>query len=290
MITGAASGMGKIAARELALHGGELILVDDAAEQGAATTAELIEQTGNSALHFLHCDVAVLEDVRELASRVNADFSRLDVLINNAGLVDPEHRLTAEGHERHLATHHLGHFLLTRLLLNKLSDSAPARIVVIASDAHKAAREVVWDDLNNAALWKGRQYSNNAAFMAYARSKLYTVLYTRALARRLNPESITVNAVSPGYFVGTDVYRNMRGIFKWGVRLFRPLFTDPEKAAKTYVFLASSPEVEGITGKYWEYCAEKACSPAAMDDAEGERIWEWTCNLTGVSKELEPSL
>jgi len=286
LVTGAATGMGKIAARELAGLGAELILVDNDAEQGGATAEELAKLTGNSSIRFIDCDIASLSQVRTLAARVNADYARLDVLINNAGLVSPEYRLTAEGHELHMATHHLGHFLLTRLLLDKLAQSAPARIIVIASDGHKAARQVDWDDLNNAGLWKGRQFSNNAGFMAYARSKLCAVLTTRALARRLDPRRITVNAVSPGYFVGTDIYRNMRGVSKLGVKMFRPFFTDPEKAAKTYVFLATSPEVQDVTGKYWEYCAEKACSPAAMDDAVGERLWDWTCDNTDVSPEL----
>ena len=118
--------------------------------------------------------------------------------------------------------------------------------------------------------------------MAYARSKLCTVLFTRALAQRLDPSRVTVNAVSPGYFVGTDIYRNMRGIFKLGVKMLRPLFTDPERAAKTYVFLASSPEPAGITGKYWEHCAQKACSPAAEDEAAAEKLWQWSCDMTGM--------
>ena len=155
VITGAASGMGKIAARELARQGAELILVDNQAQQGAATTDELRALTGNSNLHFFACDIACLAQVRELAAKINEDFSHLDVLVNNAGLVHPEYRLTSEGHELHMATHHLGHFLLTRLLLDKLHASAPARIVVIASDGHKAARGVEWDDMNGAALWKG---------------------------------------------------------------------------------------------------------------------------------------
>ena len=287
LITGAASGMGKIAARELARQGAKLILVDNQAEQGAATTAELREVTANANIRFLPCDIACLSQVRALAAKINASYPRLDVLINNAGLVHPEYQLTDEGHEMHMATHHLGHFLLTRLLLDKLQHSAPARIVVIASDGHKAARGVAWDDMNGAALWKGRRFSNNAGFMAYARSKLCTVLFTRALAQRLDPNRVTVNAVSPGYFVATDIYRHMRGLFKLGVTVLRPLFTDPERAAKTYVYLASSPDVAGITGHYWEHCAKKACSPAAEDDIAAERLWQWSCDVTDSEPEMK---
>ena len=287
LLTGAASGMGKIAARELALRGATLILVDNNTEQGPVTASELAGLTGNRNITFLGCDIASFSQVRDLAARVIADYPALHVLINNAGLVDPEYRLTQDGYELHLATHHLGHFLLTRLLVERLWQSAPARVIIIASDGHKACRGIDWEDLNGSKLWKGRRFSNNAGFAAYAQSKLCTILFSNALAARLDPSRVTVNSVSPGYFVATDIYRNMRGLFKFGVSVFRPLFTDPERAAKTYVYLATSPEVAGISGKYWEHCTEKNCSSAARDRDSGERLWAWSSQATDVQLDLE---
>ncbi len=282
LITGNASGMGKIAARELAALGATLILVDREIEEGRAARDEIANLTGNDRLEFIGCDVSSFGEVRRLAERVTQHYDRLHVLINNAGLTDPEYRLSAEGHEYHMATMHLGHYLLTHLLLDRLKASAPARIIQISSDAHKAGKGLDFEDMRCEKVWKGRRYSNNGAFVAYHRAKLAMVCFTYDLARRLEGTGVTINAVSPGYFVRTNVYRHVRGIFKLGVWLLRPFMTDPERAARTYVFLATSPEVEGVTGKYWEYCVEKESSPLSHDEALQRRVWQYSREATGI--------
>ena len=282
LVTGSASGMGKIAARELARQGATLILVDKEIEAGQTARDEIAELTDNDRLEFVGCDVSSFAEVRRLAEHVDRRYTNLHVLINNAGLTDPEYRLSAEGHENHMATMHLGHFLLTHLLLDKLKASAPARIIQISSDAHKAGRGLDFDDMRCEKVWKGRRYSNNGAFVAYHRAKLAMVCYTYDMARRLEGTGVTINVVSPGYFIKTNVYRHVRGIFKLAVWLMGPFMTDPERAAKTYVFLANSPEVEGISGKYWEYCKEKASSAASHDGDLQRRVWDYSIEVTGL--------
>jgi len=282
LITGSASGMGRIAARELARLGATLILVDRDIEEGKAALDEIAKLSGSDRLEFISCDVSSFDQVRKLAEHVNREYDELHVLINNAGLTDPKYRLSADGHEFHMATMHLGHFLLTQLLLDKLKASAPARIIQISSDAHKAGKGLDFEDMCCEKIWKGRKYSNNGAFVAYHRAKLAMICATYELARRLQGTGVTINAVSPGYFINTNVYRHLRGIFKLGVRIMRRFLNDPEKAAKTYVFLASSPDVEGVTGKYWEYCAEKASSPLSYDTDLQRRVWDYSVTATGV--------
>lgn len=282
LITGSASGMGRITARELAVQGATLILVDREIEEGQAARDEIAALSNNDNLEFIGCDVSSFEEIRQLAAHVNGHYEDLHVLINNAGLTDPEYRLSAEGHEQHMATMHLGHYLLTHLLLDKLKASAPARIIQISSDAHKAGKGLDFDDMKCENAWKGRQFSNNGAFVAYHRAKLAMVCFTYDMARELEGTGVTINAVSPGYFVKTNVYRHVRGVFKLGVWLMGPFMTDPERAAKTYVFLASSPDVEGVSGKYWEYCEEKASSPLSHDDELQRRVREYSVAATGV--------
>jgi NAD(P)-dependent dehydrogenase (short-subunit alcohol dehydrogenase family) len=282
LITGSASGMGKIAARELARQGATLILVDREIEQGKAARDEIAKLSGNDNLEFIGCDVSSFSDVRKLANHVNQHYENLHVLINNAGLTDPEYRLSADGHEQHMATMHLGHYLLTHLLLDKLKASAPARIIQISSDAHKAGKGLDFDDMRCEKVWKGKRYSNNGAFVAYHRAKLAMVCTTYDMTRELEGTGVTINAVSPGYFIKTNVYRHVRGIFKLCVWLMGPFMSDPERCAKTYVFLATSPEVEGISGKYWEHSTEKASSPLSHDADLQRRVRDYSVAATGI--------
>ncbi|NND36034.1 MAG: SDR family NAD(P)-dependent oxidoreductase [Gammaproteobacteria bacterium] len=282
LITGSASGMGKIAARELALQGAKLILVDREIEEGRAARDEIAALSNNDKLEFIGCDVSSFAEVRTLAEHVDSNYDGLHILINNAGLTDPEYKLSADGHEQHMATMHLGHYLLTHLLLDKLKASAPARIIQISSDAHKAGKGLDFDDMKCEKVWKGRRYSNNGAFVAYHRAKLAMVCCTYDMARKLERTGVTINAVSPGYFIKTNVYRHVRGVFKLGVWLMGPFMTDPERAAKTYVFLATSPDVDGISGKYWEYCKQKASSPLSHDEDLQRRVREYSVAATGV--------
>lgn len=287
LITGGARGMGRVSAIELARMGAQVIIVDWEGEEGTRTRDHINRLTGRKAADFVYCDLSSLNEVRVLAADVKARYPALHILMCNAGITDPVRRLSVDGWEMHLATCHLAHFLLTHLLLDLLRQSAPARIVSISSDAHKAGPGLDFDDLNNEKIWKGREFSNGASFAAYHRAKLCNVYFTLELAERLRGTGVTVNAVSPGYFVNTTIYRNLTGIFKWGSWLVFGLgsllgLNTPEKGARTHLYVASSPEIEGVSGKYFAYCREAQASPLAQDAAIRKRLWAWTAQVTGV--------
>jgi len=293
LITGGARGMGRVTALALARRGAQIIIVDWEGEAGTRTRDEINELAGRRVADFLYCDLSSLAEVRRLAAEVKARYPALHVLINNAGITDPVRRVSEDGWEMHVATCHLGHFLLTHLLLDLIERSAPARIVVISSDAHKAGPGMDLDDLNNEKLWKGRRVSNNAAFQAYHRAKLCNLYFTFELAERLKDTGVTVNAVSPGYFVNTSIYRNMRGLFKLGAQVVFGIgsllgLNTPEKGARTHIYVASSPEIEGMTGKYFAYCREARTSELARDPEMRQRIWAWSELATGLAGEASP--
>jgi NAD(P)-dependent dehydrogenase (short-subunit alcohol dehydrogenase family) len=287
LITGGARGMGRVSAIELAGRGAQVIIVDWEGEEGTRTRDHINRLTGRKAADFVYCDLSSLEDVRALATDVKSRYPRLHILLCNAGITDPVRRLSPDGWEMHLATCHLSHFLLTHLLLDLLRQSAPARIVSISSDAHKAGPGLDFDDLNNEKIWKGQEFSNSASFAAYHRAKLCNVYFALELAERLRGTGVTVNAVSPGYFVNTTIYRNLTGIFKWGSWLVFGLgsllrLNTPEKGARTHIYVASAPGIEGVTGRYFAYCKEAQPSPLAQDAVIRKRLWAWTAQVTGV--------
>lgn len=287
LITGGARGMGRVAAIELARLGARVIIVDWEGETGTRTRDYINRLTGRQAAEFVYCDLSSLGAVRALAADVQARYPALHILMCNAGITDPVRRLSVDGWEMHLATCHLGHFLLTHLLLDLLKKSAPARIVNISSDAHKAGPGLDFDDLNNERIWKGREFSNRASFTAYHRAKLCNVYVTLELAERLRGTGVTVNAVSPGYFVNTTIYRNLTGAMKWGSWLVFGIGTllrlnTPEKGARTHLYVSSSPDIQGVSGKYFAYCKEAEPSPLARDAGIRRRLWAWTAQVTGV--------
>jgi NAD(P)-dependent dehydrogenase (short-subunit alcohol dehydrogenase family) len=287
LITGGARGMGRVTAIEFAKMGARLVIVDWEGEAGTRTRDAINRLTGRQAADFIYCDLSSLREVRALADDVKARYPALHILVCNAGISDPVRRLSEEGFEMHLATCHLSHFLLTHLLLDLLKQSAPARIVSISSEAHKAGPGLDFDDLNNEKIWKGGEFSNSASFTAYHRAKLCNVYFTLELAERLGGTGTTINAVSPGYFVNTTICRNLTGIFRWGSwfvfgigSLLR--LNTPEKGAQTHVYVASSPEIEGVTGKYFAYCKEAQVSPLALDTGIRRCLWAWTAQVTGI--------
>ncbi|MEZ5564325.1 MAG: SDR family NAD(P)-dependent oxidoreductase [Gammaproteobacteria bacterium] len=287
LITGGARGMGRVSAIELAKMGAKVIIVDWEGEAGTRTRDYINRLTGRAAAEFIYCDISSFAEVRRLAADLNRTCPALHILMCNAGITDPVRRLSVDGWEMHLATCHLAHFLLTHLLLDLLKRSAPARIVSISSDAHKAGPGLDFDDLNNEKIWNGGEFSNSASFKAYHRAKLSNVCFTLELAQRLEGSGVTVNAVSPGYFVNTTIYRNLTGVFKWGSRLVFGTgallrLNTPEKGARTHIYVASSPAVEGQSGKYYAYCKEAQPSPLALDADTRRRLWAWTAQVTGV--------
>jgi NAD(P)-dependent dehydrogenase (short-subunit alcohol dehydrogenase family) len=236
VVTGATSGIGKAAATALARLGATVVMVGRDRGRTEAAAAQ-IAAVGASPPRAETADLASLEQVRGLAGRL-AGLERIDVLINNAGLVLGERRITPDGLEHVFALNYLAPFLLTNLLLPKLTASAPARVVTVTSDAHSAARL----DLSDPNLEHGWD-----SWRSYANSKLANILFTRELARRLDGTGVTANCAHPGV-VRTGFGRESRPLLKLGITIARPFMASPERGADTIVYLASSPDVAGQTG------------------------------------------
>jgi NAD(P)-dependent dehydrogenase (short-subunit alcohol dehydrogenase family) len=269
LVTGANTGIGLATARDLAARGGRVVVACRSAEKGEAAVAALAAATGNDAVSFLPLDLADLDSVRECAAAFRALGEPLHVLINNAGLAGRQ-GVTKQGFELLFGVNHLGHFLLTIELLDCLQASAPSRVVTVSSDAHYQAKEINWDELR-------RRGHGITAMHQYAVSKLSNVLFTQELARRLNGTGVTTYALHPGV-VASDIWRRI----PWPVR---PLLTSrmlsTEDGAKTSLYCATSPDIAGVSGRFYDKCAERAPSPVATPDLAAE-LWrrseQWTRN------------
>jgi len=272
LITGGTSGIGRVAAREVARRGLRVVLVARDEGRAGATAAAIHQQTGAS-VDYLLADLSSQTEVRRLASDFRARYGRLDVLVNNAGALIPRREVTADGIERTFALNHLAPFLLTNLLLDLLRASAPARVVTVASAAHIGAR-IRFDDLN----CERHPYR---ALAVYGQSKLANILFTYELARRLDPDRVTANALHPGV-VASNFGKAAGGLWAFGYALIRPFSISPERGAETVIYLATSPDVEGVSGKYFVNCAPHASSPASYDPEARRRLWEVSERLTGL--------
>jgi NAD(P)-dependent dehydrogenase (short-subunit alcohol dehydrogenase family) len=275
LVTGATAGIGRVAARELAALGASLVFVARNREKAEAARAWIVSETKNDEVSFIIADFSSLEQVRAAAREYLAHNGGPDVLVNNAGGLFLSRAESADGHEMTFAVNHLAPFLLTNLLLESMRHSAPARIVNVSSAAHRGAR-IAFDDLDLKRGYGGMR--------AYSRSKLANLLFTFELARRMEGTGVTVNALHPG-FVATDFGKNNGAI----ARLLLPLALrlgrarSPQEGARTTVYLASAPEVEGVSGKYFADSREARPSPEALDPASMQRLWELSCSLTGLS-------
>ena len=274
LITGANSGIGKETALALASQQATLIMVCRNKKRGEAAAAEFREKGGSTSVEFMLADLSSQADVRRLAEEFLASHDRLDVLVNNAGGIFPRGAKTRGGLELTLAVNHLGHFLLTSLLLDLLKKSAPSRIVNVSSAAHFFGKM----DLSNL---HGEHYAGG--FKAYCDSKLANVLFTTQLARRLEGSGVTANSLHPGG-VRTRFGQSGSRMARLMMIVFRPFMISPKKGAQTSIYLASSPEVETFSGKY--FARKKAVSPSklAKDDDLAERLWDMSARLTGVDE------
>ena len=271
VVTGATSGIGKAAAAALARLGGQVVLVGRDRGRAEAAAAEI--GTADQVPPKVEiADLASMEQVRALAGRL-ASLDRIDVLINNAGLVLGERRVTKDGFEHVFAVNHLAPFLLTNLLLPKLTGSAPARVVTVTSDAHSAAKL----DLDDPSLEHGWD-----SWRSYANSKLANILFTRELARRLDGTGVTANCAHPGV-VRTGFGREGKLLLRLGTTIARPFFLSPERGADTIVYLASSADVAGETGGYYVKRQRREPSAAARDDAAARKLWEISERMTGLT-------
>jgi retinol dehydrogenase 12 len=274
LVTGATRGIGLATARALAAAGATVILHGRDPERARTAAARVARDTGSPRVRPVFADFSQLVRVRALAEELDATLPRLDVLVNNAGMMSPEHTRSAEGYDLTFAVNHLAPFLLTNLLLPKLLASAPARIVVVASAAHRRAR-LDFEDLMNAkvaGLWP-----------AYSRSKLANILFTRALAKRLDGSGVTANALHPG-LVRSHLFHEGPQWLQALMGLFGGFFmVSAREGARTSVYLASAPELSGDSGGYYAHCAPAAPSAAAQDDAAAERLWRESARLTGIA-------
>jgi NAD(P)-dependent dehydrogenase (short-subunit alcohol dehydrogenase family) len=271
VVTGATSGIGKAAATALARLGAQVVLVGRDRSRAEATAARIGSVATQPPMVDI-ADLGAMDQVRALAERLAA-LDRIDVLINNAGLVLGERRGTPEGFEHVFAVNHLAPFLLTNLLLPRLTAAAPARVITVTSDAHSAAR-LDLDDPNLEHGWD--------SWRSYANSKLANILFTRELARRLHGTGVTANCAHPGV-VRTGFGREARPLLRLGVTLARPFLLSPERGADTIVYLASSPAVADETGGYYVRRQRREPSAAARDDAAARRLWQISEELTGLT-------
>src|SRR5579859_1862579 len=264
VVTGASQGIGRETALGLARQGATVVAVARNAERGNAAVSYVKSGSNNDAVHLALADLSTQAALRDLARDLQREYPRIHVLVNNAGAINTERTVTVDGIETTWAVNHLAYFLLTNLLLPTLQESAPARIVNVSSAAHKGG-SINFDDLQFE-----RGYS---AWRAYNQSKLANIMFTYELARHLPAGQVTANALHPGT-VTTGFGKNNPGWLNWGLRLASPFLTKPDKGAETPIYLASSSEVEGVTGKYFEKCKEVRSSPRSYDEQAAGRLWQ----------------
>jgi NAD(P)-dependent dehydrogenase (short-subunit alcohol dehydrogenase family) len=273
LVTGATAGIGEVTARELAKKGARVVLVGRSASKCEATAAMIRQSTGSQAVEFLVGDLSSQAGVRKVAREFLEGHDRLDVLVNNAGAYFSKRRTSVDGIEMTFALNHLGYFLLTNLLLDTLKTSSPSRVVSVASDAHRFVSKVDFDDPQGSKKYGG--------WHAYCQSKLMNILFTGELARRLAGTGLTANSLHPGFVASNFTAGN--GAMGWFLRRLASLAAiDTDAGAKTSIYLASSPEVEGVTGRY--FAKEKPAEPtrAALDEAAAARLWDLSEELTGL--------
>ena len=273
VVTGATHGVGLATARALAALGASVVLHGRDFDRTHAVAQDISRDTGNSAVRAVQADFAHLAQVRRLTQELDATLPRIDVLINNAGMLGGARAVSADGYDLTFAVNHLAPFLLTNLLLAKLKASAPARVIVVASEAHRRARLDFADLMNR---------SVSGLMPAYARSKLANVLFVRALAARLAGSGVTVNALHPGVVYSNLFHRNRALRVLLGT-LGRPFMLSPEEGARTSVYLATAPELSGQSGGYYRDCRPIAPSATAQSDADASRLWQESAQLTGLA-------
>jgi retinol dehydrogenase 12 len=264
LITGATGGIGLESARALGQMGANLLLTARNPSRSEAALQSL-RQSGLQNIEFFYGNLESLADVRRIASEIAAKHPKLDVLLNNAGTINQKRRVTVDGLEATFALNHLSYFLMTNLLLENLKQSSGARVVNVSSNAHNAAR-LNFDDLQSE---KG--YS---AWISYGNSKLQNILFTTELSQRLQGTGVTANSLHPGV-VNTNFGREGGGdISSFLFNLARPFFLTPAQGAATSIYLASSPEVSGVTGQYFDNKKVKTPSRAAQDRLSASRLWQ----------------
>ncbi|MFX1296687.1 MAG: SDR family oxidoreductase [Promethearchaeota archaeon] len=269
MITGANSGIGKATALGLAEMGATIVMVGRSKERSEIALKEIKEQTRNPNIDLIIADLSSQKDIRNLVKEFKNKYQKLDVLINNAGIILSKRQESADGIEMQLAVNHLAPFLLTNLLIDILKASTPARVIMVSSNMHKGAK------LDFSDLQSKKKYN---AFKTYGTTKLALTIITYEFARRLEGTGVTVNALHPGV-IKTNLGRDMNWFMRGFTKVF---FKSPKKGAQTSIYLATSPEVEGITGKYFASKREEKSSNATYNEEVAKRLWQISVELTNL--------
>lgn len=275
MVTGATAGIGTFTAKALAAQGAEVIITGRNQQKTENTVRQIKSETGNESVDYLLADFSDLQQIHEMARSFKERFSRLDILVNNAGAFFNTRRKTPYGVEMTFLVNHLSPFLLTNLLLETMVSNLPARIVNVSSDAHQYDR-MNFDDLGFQHGYFGMK--------AYARSKLANIVFTYELARRLTGSQVTVNALHPGH-VATDIWKTnfsfIGPALKWVMGLFA---LTPEQGADNSIYLASSPDVAKITGRYFVKREPVQSAPISCDEKVAQKLWEISEKLTSIAQ------
>jgi NAD(P)-dependent dehydrogenase (short-subunit alcohol dehydrogenase family) len=269
LISGGSAGIGKATASELAARGAHVVLLCRDGAKAERARAEIQARTPSARVDVVALDLRDLASVRACARAVLQAHPRIDVLVNNAGVFPPTLRRTADGFEEQIGVNHLGHFLLTNLLLERLEASAPARVVTVSSMMHAGGA------IDFASFRAPQRYN---AMAAYRQSKLANILFANELARRVSPERVTSNSLHPGG-VATEIARDAAWWMRIGMRL---VGASPEKGARTSVQLASDPALAKITGKYFVSGREKTPDRAALDTGLAQKLWDESAKLVGL--------
>ncbi len=273
LITGGTNGIGKSAALGLAQMGATVVIVGRNAQKTAHVVEEVRAASGNQSVDSLVADLSSQRDIRQLADDFKRRYATLHVLLNNAGAVFMQRQLSVDGIEMTFALNHLAYFLLTHLLLDTIQASVPARIINVSSDAHSGG-QIEFDNLQGERHYGTRAYGN---------SKLANILFTMELSRRLEGTGVSVNALHPG-FVNTGFGKNNPGLLIKIIRAIIPLIArSPDKGAETSLYLASSVEVETLTGKYFHDSKAIPTAPQANDRAVAKRLWDVSAEMVDLS-------
>ena len=272
LITGATNGIGEEAAKELNKMGAEIVFVARNEGKGEQLKAELKEATGKEPTMIL-ANLSSQAEVKSAAEKFLSMEKPLDILLNNAGIMNRERNITEDGLEEVFSVNHLAYFTFTLMLIDKLKSTEGSRVVNVASGAHQFVKEMNFEDLQSEKVFKPMQ--------VYGQSKLANILFTKSLANKLADHGVTVNCLHPG-FVSTGIGSNNKGIWNILMSLARPFARKTDKGAETSVYLCSSPEVKDISGEYFVDCKIEKVSDAAKSSDQADKLWKISSELTGL--------
>lgn len=273
VITGANTGIGKETAIDLAKRGARVIMACRDMEKGQAALKEVIESSANDNVTCMKLNLSDTKSIREFADNINNGEEKLHILLNNAGVMLCPYGKTEDGFEVQIGVNHMGHFLLTYLLLDLIKKSAPARIINVSSMAHQFG-SINLEDINSE-----KSYDKNGA---YAQSKLANILFTRSLTKRLEGTGVTTYCLHPGV-VQTDLWQHLNGPQRCVMKMVSPFTKNPAQGAQTSIYCAVEPSLENESGRYYSDCARANCSAKAQDDNMAQKLWELSCEKLNIT-------